>query len=82
MLNLVWFTKAVDQSVREIAPLVLVADISEIDEGANADSHPQSSTLPGQSTQVATRHLESVQMLRGGGRGIFMLRFSISCVLL
>ena len=66
MLDLVWLAKAVDQSVGEVAPLVAVADVGEIDEGADADSHPQSSTLPRQGTQVATRHLESVQVLRGG----------------
>ena len=70
MLNLVWLTKAVDQGVGEVAPLVVVTNVGKVDEGANTESHPQPGTLPGKGAQVTTRHPEGVKVLRGrGGRG-------------
>ena len=63
VLNLVWLTKTIDQSVGEVAPVVVVADVGKVDEGANTQSNPQPSSLPGQSTQVTARNLECVKVL-------------------
>lgn len=63
MLDLVRLAEGVDQRVGEVAPLIVEADVGKIHEGADAQSDPKTTALPGERTQVSTRNLESVKML-------------------
>ena len=46
MLDLLWFTEGVDQRVGEVAPLIVEADVGEVDEGAHSEGHSETTPLP------------------------------------
>lgn len=61
---LVFLSEAVYQSVREVAPLVIMTNISKVDMWSHSQSYPESRTFPRHCTQVPPWYSQSVKNLK------------------
>lgn len=55
--------EGIHHSTGEIAPLVVMADVSKVNVGAHSHGHPQAGAFPRHSTQVPPRDTQCVQNL-------------------